>query len=63
MQLNNVDFPEPLGPIKEKTSPSFTSNDTPFRATTPENCMCRLLICKSAMTKKAPDIKIEGFII
>jgi hypothetical protein len=36
MQLNNVDLPEPFGPINENISPSVTSKDTSSSATTPE---------------------------
>src|SRR5262249_14869069 len=34
-QLNSVDFPEPLGPMIPKISPSRTSNDTSLTAAMP----------------------------
>jgi hypothetical protein len=43
MQLNKVDFPEPLGPINEKISPLFTLREISFKATTPEKRMVTLL--------------------
>jgi hypothetical protein len=34
MILSNVDFPQPDGPMMEKNSPAFTSNETSFTAST-----------------------------
>ena len=37
MQLKQVVFPEPLGPMRPRISPSLTSKDTEFRAVKPPN--------------------------
>src|SRR3954465_10445612 len=36
--LISVDFPAPLGPSRQCTSPARTSKATPFRASTPGYC-------------------------
>jgi hypothetical protein len=46
IQLIRVVFPDPLGPIIPRISPSFTSKLTPFRAWTPPKALLTLLICK-----------------
>ena len=41
-QLNNVDLPEPFGPMMPRISPSRTSNETPSTAVMPPNDLRRL---------------------
>jgi hypothetical protein len=57
MQLNKVDFPEPLGPTSENISPDFTSNETSSSATTPENCIHRFLMVKSLIKKVTAHLR------
>src|SRR4029077_13021325 len=39
MQLKQVVLPDPLGPIRPRISPAFTSKETAFRAVKPPNCL------------------------
>lgn len=41
MVLKKVVFPEPLGPMMPKISPSFTAREKPLRATTPSKWTVR----------------------
>ena len=43
MQLNAVVFPDPLGPISPKISPSLTSNDTSLSAVNPPKRLVRFV--------------------
>src|SRR5207247_7724603 len=43
MQLKQVDWPEPLGPMRPRISPSLTPKDTEFRAVKPPNCLVSAL--------------------
>src|ERR1039457_73795 len=36
-RLTQVDFPDPLGPMRPRTSPALTSKETPLSACTPPN--------------------------
>jgi len=55
IQLNNVVFPDPLGPIRENISPFSTEKDTSSSATTPANRMVRFSMIRSAINKKGSD--------
>jgi hypothetical protein len=44
MQLKQVVLPEPLGPMRPRISPCFTSKETAFSAVKPPNCLVSRLI-------------------
>src|SRR6202051_2689334 len=51
MQWKQVVLPDPLGPIRPRISPAFTSKETAFRAVKPPNC----LVSRSTVsTERAP---------
>src|SRR5262245_9889876 len=54
MQRRNVDFPEPEGPMRQLTSHSRTSIDTPLMTSSRPKCLCTPSALTIASSTSAP---------
>src|SRR5919109_3369064 len=54
MQLNSVVFPEPLGPMSPRISPSVTSNETPLSAVKPPKRLTTPLTLSTRSGRQGP---------
>ena len=57
MQLKQVVLPEPLGPMRPRISPGFTSKETAFSAVKPPNCLVSRLMVS---TRGAGEAGADG---